>query len=241
MPRKLFVIHHSLRNFIVSSVLSSIVIIINTTIDGIVVSQAVSTDAISVVSLVTPVLTIVQLFGSMLFSGAALIVASAYGDQQYRKVNQLVTMSLTAVLIFNGLLALVLSMFSGQIAHLLTNEERLLPLVEDYLPYSLAACVCWLLCDAVGRYVKISGSPRLVTNYVILNARQVVLRHPVRPSRHHASHGLAHLDCHARLFLVFHTSGTLDPAVDNRWLYLRVVAQGWKVALAVSHPYQNPL
>ena len=170
MSRKLFVIHHSLRNFIVSSVLSAIVIIINTTTDGIVVSQAVSTDAISVVSLVTPVLTIVQLFGSMLFSGAALIVASAYGDQQYRKVNQLVTMSLMAVLIFNGLLALVLSMFSGQIAHLLTNEERLLPLVEDYLPYSLAACVCWLLCDAVGRYVKISGRPRLVTNYVILNA-----------------------------------------------------------------------
>lgn len=170
MSRKLFVIHHSLRNFIVSSVLSAIVIIINTTTDGIVVSQAVSTDAISVVSLVTPVLTIVQLFGSMLFSGAALIVASAYGDQQYRKVNQLVTMSLMAVLFFNGLLALVLSMFSGQIAHLLTNEERLLPLVEDYLPCSLAACVCWLLCDAVGRYVKISGRPRLVTNYVILNA-----------------------------------------------------------------------
>ena len=113
MPRKLFVIHHSLRNFIVSSVLSSIVIIINTTTDGIVVSQAVSTDAISVVNLVTPVLTIVQLFGSMLFSGAALIVASAYGDQQYRKVNQLVTMSLTAVLIFNGLLALVLSFCLG--------------------------------------------------------------------------------------------------------------------------------
>ncbi|MBO4659690.1 MAG: hypothetical protein J5637_08715 [Prevotella sp.] len=170
MTRQLFVIHHSLRNFIVSSVLSSIAIIINTTTDGIVVSQAVSTDAISVVSLVSPVLTIVQLFGSMLFSGAALIVATAYGDQQYRQVNQLVTMSLTAVLIFNGLLALVLSMFSGQIAHLLTNEERLLPLVEDYLPYSLAACVCWLLCDAVGRYVKISGRPRLVTNYVILNA-----------------------------------------------------------------------
>ena len=170
MTRKLFVIHHSLRNFIVSTVLSSIVIIINTTTDGIVVSQAVSTDAISAVSLVSPVLTIVQLFGSMLLSGAALIVASAYGDQQYRQVNQLVTMSLTAVLIFNGLLALVLSMFSGQIAHLRTDEERLLPLVEDYLPYSLAACVCWLLCDAVGRYVKISGRPRLVTNYVILNA-----------------------------------------------------------------------
>ena len=79
MPRKMFVIYHSLRNFIVSSVLSSIVIIINTTTDGIVVSQAVSTDAISVVSLVTPVLTIVQLFGSMLFSGAALVVASWMG------------------------------------------------------------------------------------------------------------------------------------------------------------------
>lgn len=87
--RDLFVIHHSLRNFIVAAVLSSIMEIINTTIDGIVVSQAVSADAISVVTLVDPVLTVVQIFGAILFSGAALIVASAYGNQQYKTVNRL--------------------------------------------------------------------------------------------------------------------------------------------------------
>ena len=168
--RDLFVIHHSLRNFIVASVLSSIVNIINTTTDGIVVSQAVSADAISVVSLVVPVLTLVQIFGYMLFRGAALIVATAYGNQQYVQVNRLVSMSMSAVLILNGLLALVLSLFSGQIAHLLTDEARLLPMVEEYLPFSLAACVAWLLCDAAGSYVEISGRPRLVTNYVVLNA-----------------------------------------------------------------------
>ena len=167
--RDLFVIHHSLRNFIVAAVLSSIMEIINTTIDGIVVSQAVSADAISVVTLVDPVLTVVQIFGAMLFSGAALIVASAYGNQQYKTVNRLVTMSMTAVLVLNGLLAIVCCLFSEQIAHLLTDEERLLPMVADYMPFSLGACVAWLVCDAVGRYVEISGRPKLVTNYVVLN------------------------------------------------------------------------
>ena len=167
--RDLFVIHHSLRNFIVAAVLSSIMEIINTTIDGSVVSQAVSADAISVVTLVDPVLTVVQIFGAMLFSGAALIVASAYGNQQYKTVNRLVTMSMTAVLVLNGLLAIVCCLFSEQIAHLLTDEERLLPMVADYMPFSLGACVAWLVCDAVGRYVEISGRPKLVTNYVVLN------------------------------------------------------------------------
>lgn len=167
--RDLFVIHHSLRNFIVAAVLSSIVEILNTTIDGIIVSQAVSADAISVVTLVDPVLTVVQIFGAMLFSGAALIVASAYGNQQYKTVNRLVTMSMTAVLVLNGLLAVVCCLFSKQIALLLTDEERLLPMVVDYMPFSLAACVVWLMCDAVGRYVEISGRPKLVTNYVVLN------------------------------------------------------------------------
>ena len=167
--RDLFVIHHSLRNFIVAAVLSSIVEILNTTIDGIVVSQAVSPDAISAVVLVDPVLTIVQLLGAMLFSGAALIVASAYGNQQYKQVNRLVTMSMTAVLVLNGLLAAVCCLFSEQIAQLLTNEERLLPMVADYMPFSLAACVAWLVCDAVGRYVEICGRPKLVTNYVVMN------------------------------------------------------------------------
>lgn len=167
--RDLFVIHHSLRNFIVAAVLSSIMEIINTTIDGIVVSQAVSADAISVVTLVDPVLTVVQIFGAMLFSGAALIVASAYGNQQYKTVNRLITMSMTAVLVLNGLLAIVCCLFSEQIAHLLTDEERLLPMVADYMPFSLGACVAWLVCDAVGRYVEISGRPKLVTNYVVLN------------------------------------------------------------------------
>ena len=168
--RNLFVIHHSLRNFIVAAVLSKIVNIINTTTDGIVVSQAVSADAISVVSLVEPVLILVQIFGYMLFKGAALIVATAYGNQQYVQVNRLVSMSMSAVLVLNGLLVLMLSLFSGQIAHLLTDEARLLPMVEEYLPFSLAACIVWLLCDAAGSYVEISGRPRLVTNYVVLNA-----------------------------------------------------------------------
>ena len=76
--RNMFVIHHSLRTFLVASALSSVVDLLNTTLDGIVVSQSVSADAISVVVLVEPLVTVVQLLGSMLFAGAALFMASAY-------------------------------------------------------------------------------------------------------------------------------------------------------------------
>ena len=55
----MFVIHHSLRTFLVASVLSSVVDLLNTTLDGIVVSQSVSADAISVVVLVEPLVTVV--------------------------------------------------------------------------------------------------------------------------------------------------------------------------------------
>ena len=65
--RNLFVIHHSLRTFLVATVLSAIVNLLNTTIDGVVVSQHVSADAISVVVLVEPVTTIVQLLGDYAF------------------------------------------------------------------------------------------------------------------------------------------------------------------------------
>ena len=46
--RNMFGIHHSLRTFLVASALSSVVDLLNTTLDGIVVSQSVSADAISV-------------------------------------------------------------------------------------------------------------------------------------------------------------------------------------------------
>ena len=167
--RNMFVIHHSLRTFLVASALSSVVDLLNTTLDGIVVSQSVSADAISVVVLVEPLVTVVQLLGSMLFAGAALFMASAYGNQQYRLVNRLVTMSMSAVFILNGLLAVFCCLFSEQIARLLTDEERLLPMLTDYLPFTLAACIVWLLCDSFGRYVEISGRPKLVINYVVLN------------------------------------------------------------------------
>lgn len=42
-------------------------------------------------------------------------------------------------------------------------------MLTDYLPFTLAACIVWLLCDSFGRYVEISGRPKLVINYVVLN------------------------------------------------------------------------
>lgn len=89
LQRNSFVINHALRTFFVASVLTSIVTQLNTLVDGIIVSHVVTADAISAVSLATPVFSLVMLVGSMVYSGTALIMAEAFGNQQYKQVNRL--------------------------------------------------------------------------------------------------------------------------------------------------------
>ena len=68
--RNSFVINHALRVFFIASVLSSVVTQLNTLVDGIIVSHVVTADAISAVSLATPVFLLVMLLGSVIYTGA---------------------------------------------------------------------------------------------------------------------------------------------------------------------------
>ena len=165
--RNSFVINHALRTFFIASVLSSIVTQMNTLVDGIIVSHNVAADAISAVGLATPVFSLVMLLGSMIYSGTALVMAEAFGNQQYNKVHQLFTVSLTSIFVINLALAVLLWLWTEPIARLLTSEERLLPLLNAYLPISFVGNLFFLMQMALAQYVKISGRPGLVTQCVM--------------------------------------------------------------------------
>lgn len=68
------------------------------------------------------------------------------------------------------MLGVLLSIWTEPIARLLTDEERLLPLLKAYLPISFVGNLFFLLQMALAQYVKISGQPGLVTKCVTVES-----------------------------------------------------------------------
>lgn len=174
--RNSYIINHSLQVYLIAAILTSIVGQVNTTIDGIIVSNTLSSDAISAVTLSVPILTVSSLLGSIIFSGAGLLFAPAIGNQQYRQANRILTLSLVSVLVFNGLIAATLCIWTDPVARFLTDDERLFPYLIDYLPVSFIGSVVTLLAMSLGQFIEISGRPRLVTKaMVILSSANILL------------------------------------------------------------------
>ena len=127
--RNSYIINHSLQVYLIAAILTSIVGQVNTTIDGIIVSNTLSADAISAIMLASPILIVSSLLGSIIFSGAGLLFAPAIGNQQYRQANRILTLSLVSVLVFNGLIAATLCIWTDPVARFLTDDERLRPVL----------------------------------------------------------------------------------------------------------------
>ena len=85
-------------------------------------------------------------------------------------------MSLVGVTVLNGLLATALCIWADPISHMITDDERLLPFLADYLPISFIGGVVTLLAMSLGQFIEISGRPRLVTKaMIILTSANILL------------------------------------------------------------------
>ncbi len=168
--RKTYIISKTLRTFFLASVLSSIIMQLNTLVDGIVVSHAVDSDAISAVNMCSPVLSIVTLIASMIYSGAGVLMGNAIGNQKYDQVNRIFTVCIKSVVAVNLVLAIVCCCCVDSIAHLLTSEERLLPLLKSYLPISFVGALFVVFQLTMAQFVRISGRPALVTKCMMVES-----------------------------------------------------------------------
>ena len=161
--RNSYIINHSLRAYLAASILSCIANQLNDTINGIIVSNAVGADAISAITLVSPISFIVMIVGAFITSGAVLLMGPAFGNQRYIQVNNIYSVSIASIFILNGLLALLAGSLASPIAHMLTDEERLLPLMIDYMPFAFVSDALMVLSGCLTLFVGISGKPRTLS------------------------------------------------------------------------------
>ena len=164
--RNSHIIRHTLRHYLVAAIFAGIIIQLNSTIDSMVAGQFIGADAVSVIILALPLVNILMLPGTILLMGTTLLIAPAFGNQDYSRVNRILTVGLASALIISGIFTALLAVYAGPVSLFITQDERLQPMLQDYLPFAFVGSFFGLFACAGSQFVQISGRPRLVAWFV---------------------------------------------------------------------------
>jgi len=164
--RNSHIIRHTLRNYLAAAIFAGIIIQLNCTIDSMVAGQFIGADAVSVIVLALPLVNILMLPGTILLMGTTLLIAPAFGNQDYNRVNRVLTVGLASALLVSGVFTALLAVYAGPVSRFITQDARLQPMLQAYLPFAFVGSFFALFACAGGQFVQISGRPRLVAWFV---------------------------------------------------------------------------
>ena len=168
IERNSHIINHTLRIYLLASILAGIVVQLNSTIDSIVVGQYIAADSISVVALAMPIVNLLMIPSVMIMMGSNILMAPALGNQDYKRSDGLVMTASVFFLVLNLVLLSLLYIFTDQISALITQDPRLAPMLRSYLPFAYIGGIFALFANCWSQFVKVCGQPRLVLVFVIV-------------------------------------------------------------------------
>ena len=164
--RNSHIIRHTLRHYLAAAIFAGIIIQLNSTIDSMVAGRFIGADAVSVIILALPLVNILMLPGTILLMGTTLLIAPAFGNQDYRRVNRILTVGLASALVISGIFTALLAVFAEPVSLFITRDARLQPMLQAYLPFAFVRSFFGLFACAGSQFVQISGRPRLVAWFV---------------------------------------------------------------------------
>lgn len=139
-------------------------------VDGIIVGNLISEDGVSAINLSKPINQFIFTMHLLINAGAGMLVAYAIGQKKIDDARRFFTRALTLSVGLGVLLAIVGGlMFPDRTARMLCNEERILPLTQDYTRVLLLGNPAFILMWGLSTMVGVDGSPRLVSLAVIID------------------------------------------------------------------------
>ena len=139
-------------------------------VDGIIVGNLISEDGVSAINLSQPITQFIFTLHLLINAGAGMLVAYALGKNNISEARRFFTHALT---LSTGL-GLLLTVFGGllfpmQTAHLLCDNEQIMPLAEDYMQVLLIGNPAFIIMWGLSTMVGVDGSPKLVSTAVIID------------------------------------------------------------------------
>ncbi|MBR1516626.1 MAG: hypothetical protein IJ620_00575 [Bacteroidales bacterium] len=139
-------------------------------VDGIIVGNLISGDAVSAINLSKPINQFIFTIHLLINAGAGMLVAYALGKNDSTEARRLFSRALTLSVGLGFTLAIVGGLLlPGATARWLCNNEQLLPLASDYMRILLLGNPAFILMWGLSTMVGVDGSPKLVSMAVIID------------------------------------------------------------------------
>lgn len=153
----------ALKFYLGSTILATMSTSLGVVVDGIIVGQLLGVDALTSVSLCTPLLQFFATFMFLLNSGNALLFSISMGKGEMQNPKAYFSFALMLNLLFS-LVAIAAGLFySDEISRMLCEQEELLPMVNSYARIVLLSSPVYLLLPSLGLFVRADGSPKMAT------------------------------------------------------------------------------
>ncbi len=157
-------------NYLWAYILVALSACLGNVVDGIIVGNFISGDAVSAINLSKPINQFIYTIHLLINAGAGMLVAYALGKNDIQDARRLFSRALTLSVSLGVVLAVVAGViFPSQTAHLLCQNEHLLPLASDYMRILLLGNPAFILMWGLSSMVGVDGSPKLVSVAVIVD------------------------------------------------------------------------
>ncbi len=139
-------------------------------VDGIIVGNLISEDAVSAINLTRPAVQFVGTLHMLVNGGAGMLVGYALGHKDLAVARRYFTRTLMFAIGF-GLIAAIFGgvLYPDGTARMLCNNEHLLPLTREYLQVMMLGMPAYMLMWMFSTMVGVDGSPKLVSAAVIID------------------------------------------------------------------------
>lgn len=165
--RNSYLVNRAIRSFIVASVLTAALQQLIQITHSVIVGQMVGPDAVSAISLASPLMMIPFMLFLLLTAGASVVASKAAGERNYDKVADVFSVSIHTTLVSSLVVSLLVWMFGQQLSEAICDNPQLLPLVSDYMPLAVGLSFITVMFQALATYTEVDGHPSTVSYALI--------------------------------------------------------------------------
>lgn len=149
------------RKYFVPTLLGMLSMSAVTAIDGIFVGHGVGSDGIAAVNICIPLLMLLTGIGLMIGVGCSVIASIQLSQKKIKIARLHVTQAMIFVTMTALIPSLLIMLFPEETARMLGSSEQLLPMVKDYLLWSVPSWVFQIWISVSLFVIRLDGSPRL--------------------------------------------------------------------------------
>lgn len=160
-------INQALKSYIAASILTIMVVQLNSVIDSIVVGHFVNPDALAAITLSAPVMTLIVSLYILLAGGAALLAGKKIGERNYEQASRIFSVSMNSLLTIALLVSGLCVYFCQDIVALYCDDARLLPYVSQYMSVGFACLIFSMFAQSMSQFTNVDGKPQVVARSML--------------------------------------------------------------------------